>query len=410
MRQLLIMGDVYGKETVSRREKVYNPFKVNKQYILRGIVVLTIFLLLVAPFNTSLQAASAEDPVVAIGDITRIKGIRENQLMGMGLVIGLNGTGDSNRSQATIQMVANMLTNLGIEVTPNQIQSRNLAAVMTTATLPAFAYTGDTIDVTLSALGDAQSLQGGTLLMTPLRAANGEIFAVAQGPVSIGGYNLQQGGNQVRLNHPNVARIPNGAIVERELEFKLDSNELTLLLENPSFETAGYIAQAINENFKYLFIREPISEAIDAGQVKVTIPPQFRNNPVEFIARISNFEVRSSMKAKIIINERTGTIVMGHNVRISTVFVAHGNLTVTIRSQERVSQPTPLSGGETVVTKETEIEVSEEDSSLTVLPGNGTVQDLVSALNAIGATPRDIIAIIQLIKAQGALHAELELI
>jgi flagellar P-ring protein FlgI len=372
------------------------------------IIVLAITITLC--YNFLSTAASSEDPVVSIGDITRIKGIRDNQLMGNGIIIGLAGTGDSNRSQATIQMVANMLTRFGVNVTPEQIQSRNLAAVIVTATLPPFTHKGDRIDVTVNSLGDARSLQGGTLLMTPLNAPNGDIYAVAQGPISIGGFNTKQGGSQLSKNHSTVGRIPEGAIVERELDYELGSDELTLLLNHPYFETAGFIAQAINEDFKYLFLQEPIARAIDAGEVHVSIPEQFRDRIVEFISRINNFEVRTGMEAKVVINERTGTIVMGHNVRISTVSVAHGSLRVEVTTEKDVSQPDPFSKGETIVTKSTKISASEEEGEMVIVPNGGTIDEIVQALNVIGASPGDIITIIQAIKAAGALHARIELI
>lgn len=361
-------------------------------------------------FTTSLvSAASYHDPVVAIGDITRIQGIRDNQLFGFGLVIGLNGTGDSNRYQPTILSHANMLSHLGINVSPDQINSRNVAAVMVTATLSPFTYIGDTIDITVSSLGDATSLQGGVLFITALQAANGEIYAVAQGPVSIGGYNYRAAGSQVQQNHPTVAVIPNGAIVEREIEFRLGNEELLFYLDSPNFETARNIALAINSYFDVLFAEEKLAQAIDAGQVRVKVPKQYKNDVVDYIAKINSLEVRPGLEAKVVINERTGTIVMGHNVKISTVSVAHGNLTVTIRVGQEVSQPASFSSGETVVLEEGVLEVVEEEGSLTVLPTNSTVEDLVFALNALGASPRDIIAILELIDAQGALHARLEL-
>lgn len=373
--------------------------------------VIFLVLVIIVSIVYPLEAASYLDPVVNIGDITRIKGIRDNQLIGNGIVIGLAGSGDSRRSQATVQMVANMLGNFGLDIDADEIQSGNLAAVIVTAKLPAFTHAGDTIDVTINSLGDADSLQGGTLLMTPLKAATGDIYAVAQGPVSIGGFNEQAGGgNRVRQNHPTVGRIPNGAIVERELPIELDNSQLSFLLDTPNFETADFIAKAINNNFQYLYGSMPVADAVDAGQIQVQVPAKYKNNLVSFITAINNLQVRSSMEAKVVINERTGTIVMGHKVRISTISVAHGNLTVTVSTNEEVSQPYPFSEGETTVTTDTDIQVKEEGGHLVVLPAQGTVQDLVTSLNTIGASPRDIIAILQQIKAAGALHAELELI
>jgi len=302
-----------------------------------------------------------------------------------------------------------MLTNMGLEVTADQVRSRNVAAVMVTATLDPFAHSGDTIDVTISSLGDASSLQGGVLFMTPLRAANGSIYAVAQGPVSIGGFSAQSGGSQSSQNHPTVAMMPNGAIVEREIAYNLSNEELYFLLDNPNFETAQNITLAINRYFDVLHAKEKIAEAVDPGQIRVIIPELYRVDVVNFVSKINSLEIRPGLESRIVINERTGTIVIGHNVRISTVSVAHGNLTVTINSGLEVSQPPSFSEGQTVVTEKSEISISEEEAHFAVIPSNNTVQDLVKALNAIGATPNDIIAILQEIKAHGALHAELEL-
>mgnify|MGYP006279623259 FL=1 len=375
--------------------------------ILKTVLILTLLIVFSTP---SVGAVSSNDPLVRIADMTRIEGMRTNQLSGYGLVVGLNGSGDSSSNQATVQSVANMLDEYGIEVNADQIESQNIAAVIVTATLPAYAYSGDQIDVTVNSIGDADSLQGGTLLKTPLEAENGEIYAVAQGPVSIGGYNVQGGGgNSQRQNHPTVGRIPSGALVEREIEADLNKEEFTYILNQPNFTTARYMAQAINNQFEYLSDSSKIAKALSPARVKVDVPAEYENQPVNFISQVNNLEVRSSMNAKVVINERTGTIVMGHNVRISTVSVAHGNLTVTISTTEEVSQPEPLSEGETEVTEDTEITVDEEEGHMTVVESKGTIQDLVTALNTIGATPRDIIAIIQQIKAAGALHAQLEI-
>ena len=369
-------------------------------------VSISFFLILM---NSLSIAASYDDPIVRVEDVTRIKGIRENQLFGFGLVIGLAGTGDSNRYEPTIQSHANMLSNMGFEITADQVRSRNVAAVMVTATLPPFAHVGDTIDVTISSLGDAGSLQGGVLFMTPLRAANGNIYAVAQGPVSIGGFSASSGGSQSSQNHPTVAMIPDGAIVEREISYNLSNEELYFLLDNPNFETARNIALVINRYFDVLHAKEKIAEAIDPGQIRVIVPEVYRGDVVDFVSKINSLEISPGLESRIVINERTGTIVIGHNVRISTVSVAHGNLTVTITSRQEVSQPASFSEGQTVVTEKTEISVNEEGAHFAVIPANNTVQDLVAALNAIGAAPSDIIAILQEIKAHGALHAELEL-
>ncbi|MFW6380924.1 MAG: flagellar basal body P-ring protein FlgI [Bacillota bacterium] len=375
--------------------------KIRSYKCILSLFLALIVLLSVAPVWTSF----AQDPIVKIGDITRIKGVRENQLTGYGIVTGLAGTGDSGSSQATLQSIANMLQNYGVQVKSDQISSGNVAAVMVTAKLPPFAHSGDEIDVTVSSVGDAESLQGGTLMTTPLRAGNQDVYAVAQGPLSIGGLNAQSGGTQVRENHPTVGRIPDGALIEKELGVELDSERLTYLLDEPNFETAQAIANKINEEFD----NSGLARASDAGTIEIRVPDRHQNDMVDFVSRLNSLEVRSSVEAKVVIDEKTGTIVLSHNVRISTVAVAHGNLTVTIKSKEEVSQPEPLSEGETEVTEETDIQVEEEEGNIMVIQSENTIQDLVTALNTVGASPRDIVSIMQKIKSAGALHAKLEL-
>jgi len=366
------------------------------------VVALLIMVLFTFQFSTT-----AAEPSVEIGNITRIKGMRENQLIGYGIVVGLNDSGDSNRSQSTVQSVANMLRNFGIYVDSGQVASQNIAAVMVTGKLPPVVHSGDQIDVTVSSIGDAESLQGGTLLMTPLKAPNGEVFASAQGAISIGGYNVSGGGNTQRENHPTVGRIPGGAMIEKELSVNLHGNSLTYVLDNPNFETAGQIAEMINSKFS----SPDIARAQDSSTVNIEIPANYSNKVVEFIAEVNNLKVRPGLEAKVVIDERTGTVVFSHNVRISTVAVAHGNLSVKITTDTEVSQPPPLSAGETEVTEDVQIEVKEgEEGNMMVVGQQTTIEDLVTALNAIGATPRDIISIIQKIKAAGALHAKLEII
>ena len=375
--------------------------KIKTNNIILFLVIFLLLPLLISPVTFSQN----QNPVVKVGNITRIQGVRDNQLIGYGIVMGLAGTGDSNRSQATIQSVANMMGEFSINVTPDQIRSQNLAAVMITATLPPFVHSGDRIDVTVSSMGDADSLQGGTLVMSPLKAANGEIYAVAQGPVSIGGFNVQSGGSSVRQNHPTVGRIPNGALVEKEINFELDKKSLNLLLQNPNFKTADNIAKALNNKLEH----SNVAKAKDAGTIEINIPEGYEDSVVDFISKVNNTDVRTSMEAKVVIDEKTGTIVLSHNVRISTVAVAHGNISVTIKTTEEVSQPPSFSEGETETTTETEIEVEEEEGNIVMIGSENTIEDLVTALNTIGATPRDIVSIIQKIKSAGALHAELVL-
>lgn len=356
--------------------------------------------------NWSAAAQAADQPTVRIKDIARLEGVRDNQLLGIGLVIGLNGTGDGPGSQAMVQMLANMLARYNISVDPDAIRSRNVAVVTVTTDLPAFARAGDRIDVTVSSLGDARSLQGGYLLLTPLQAPNGEVYAVAQGPVSVGGLTTRLAGSSVQQNHTVVGRVANGAIVERNAPGLIAvDGKFNLVLNQPDFTTATRVAQAINAAFLPTTAR-----ALDNAAVEVTIPDVFLANPVEFVALVEELTITPDQAARVVINERTGTIVIGHNVRIATVAVSHGNLSVRITATAEVSQPPSFSEGTTVVVRETAIDVSEGEGRLMVLPSGISVQDLVDALNAIGATPRDIISILQAIKAAGALYGELEVL
>jgi len=349
---------------------------------------------------------SPEVPEVRVKDIARLEPVRDNQLTGLGLVVGLDGTGDSRTSVASMQMVANMLERFGLTVTDDQLRLRNVAAVMVTATLPAFARPGDRIDATVSSIGDARSLQGGYLLMTPLVAANGEVYAVAEGPVSIGGFNVRSGSASVQRNHPVVGMVTGGAIVERTVPITLgEDGLLTWVLQDSDFSTANRVAEAINERFG-----DGTAIALDGSAVQVRIPEVLRSNPVPFIAMVDELTVRPDAVAQVVVNERTGTIVVGHNVRIATVAVAHGGISVRIEQREVVSQPPSFSGGQTVVTRETTIEVEEGRGNLMVLESGGSVQQLVQALNSVGASPRDVIAILQAIEAAGALYGKLVVI
>ena len=346
------------------------------------------------------------EPLVRVKDIARVQGVRDNQLVGLGLVVGLAGTGDGRGTLANVQMVANMLANFGVPVDARSLRTRNVAAVMLTANLPAYVRPGDRIDVTVSSLGDARSLEGGYLLQTPLEAANGQVYAVAQGPVSVGGFSAGAGGASVQKNHPTVGIVPNGAIVEAEVPTSfLSGDEITLLLHRPDFTTAARLAKAVDEAFG-----QPVAEAVDRAAVRVKVPSAYEHDVVGFVAAVEEVVLRPDAPAKVVINERTGTIVLGHHVRISSVAVAHGPLRVRVQPRVEVHQPPPLSSGETVKVETPELEVEEEDRALNVLRSGADVEELVAALNAIGATPRDIIAILQAIKAAGALYGDLEII
>lgn len=359
--------------------------------------------------SSIIEAGSLEDPLVRIQDLTRIEGIRENIISGFGLVVGLNGTGDS-RFSPTFQMLKNLLVKNGF-VIDEKVTSKNIAAVQVTAKLPPFALSGDYLDVTVASYGDAKSLQGGVLHMTALSAPNGQVFAVAQGPLSLGGFGAGSSGNSSQKNHLQVARIPDGAIVERELEPDLtEKTELSFLLDQPNEETAMLIAQAINDHFKPSADNRKIANAVNAKRVTVRVPYEYFSDQVSFIAQIHNLRVRASMPAKVVINERTGTIVMGHNVRISTVAVAHGNLTVVISTQESTTVVVDPDDTTTInTTKNTQLNVEEQKNQLLELKTGATIGDVVKALNAIGASPLDIISILQAMKEAGAIYAEFEL-
>ena len=342
-----------------------------------------------------------------IKDIADLKGVRQNQLIGYGLVVGLDGTGDGKKSKFTVQSLVSMLETMGVTVDPKDIKVKNVAAVMLTANLPPFARAGSRIDVLVSSIGGAKNLQGGTLLFTPLKAADGQIYAVAQGPVSTGGFAAQgASGSGVQKNFPTVGRVVGGALVEKEISADFNNkNTLHLALHSPDFTTASRVALAINNA---LFDR--IAKAPDAGTIEVKVPEQYLGRVVQFVTRIENITVTPDTSSKVIINERTGTVVMGDNVRISTIAIAHGNLSIQIRETEEVSQPLPFSEGRTQVTPESDIVVKEGKNPLFLLESGVSIGDLVKALNALGVSPRDLISIFQALKAAGALQAKLEII
>jgi len=351
------------------------------------------------------SGAAAE---VRVKDIARVQGVRDNSLYGYGLVVGLNGTGDKSRtSPFTPQAVASMLQRLGIAVPVERLDGKNVAAVMVTAKLPPFARPGATLDSTVSSLGDATTLQGGTLLLTPLQGADGLVYALAQGPVSVGGFAAAgAGGDTVQKNHPTVGRIPGGAMVEREVPMALDRAAVTLTLNQPDFTTAVRLAQAVNGAGA-----GEVAQAIDPSTVTVAVPPAERGSLMGFIARIESVRLTVDSSARVVINERTGTIVMGSQLRISTVAIAHGNLTIQIKEEKQVSQPPPFAppGSQTVTVPKSEVTVREEKGQLSLVPEGASIGDVIQGLNALGVTPRDLIAILQAIRQAGALLADLEI-
>lgn len=369
--------------------------KMNKSMLTKLVLISVILILFVSHAHA-----------VRIKDIVDIEGVRKNQLIGYGLVVGLNGTGDGSKSEFTIQSMASMLEKMGITVNAEDIKVDNVAAVMITADLPPFARIGSKIDVLVNSIGDADNLQGGTLLLTPLKAANGKVYAVAQGPVSTGGFSSGGEGGKVQKNFPTVGRVVGGAIIEREVVSNFNQKKtLSLALRRSDFTTASRVAEAINAA-----LYEQAAKTPDSGTIQVEIPEKYLENIVGMVTLIEGLSVTPDTTSKIVVNERTGTVVMGNNVRISTIAVAHGNLSIQIRESKYISQPLPFSRGKTVITPDTDISVEEDKNKLVVVESGVTIGELVMALNALGVSPRDLIAIFQAIKAAGALQAELEII
>ena len=366
------------------------------------IVKFYIRLLLLTLLSSSLILPKAE--AARLKDIADIEGVRENQLIGYGLVVGLSGTGDKNGTSFTGQGMANMLERLGMRVDPKDLKLSNVAGVAVTASLPPFSRPGTKIDVTLSSIGDAKSLQGGMLILTPLRGPDGKVYAVAQGAISVGGFSISEGqGDTAQKNHPTVGRIAGGALIERAIPFNLFvSGQVRIVLREPDFETIYRIEKAVNKA-----IGTDKALAIDSASVLLPLDTNLASSPVELLAKLEHIEIQPDIPARVVVNERTGTIIMGENVRVSTVALAHGNLNITIRNETQVSQPGALAGGNTEVVNNAELTVAEEPGKVSIVGPSVSLKDLVNALNRLGATPRDLIAIFQALKKAGALQAEL---
>lgn len=387
----------------------------------RGLVLLLGIVLLASPAEA-----------VRLKDISAFKGVRANHLFGYGLVVGLNGTGDGSGSEFTIRSVVNLLERMGIHIDRerlSQVKPKNIAAVMLTATLPPFSRVGSKVDVTVSSIGDAKNLQGGTLLLTPLRGMDQQVYALAQGPILTGGFAVAgASGTGVQKNHPTVGTITRGAIIEKEVPVKLHGKrELSLVLYNPDFSTAERIKDTINQSLGGSY-----AACLDSGTLSISVPDIYQERITELIASLERLEVVPDTVAKVIINEKTGTIVLGEHVRISTVAVAHGNLNIQIKEGSAVSQPQPFApspprgtgttvlppgggtvvtpGGATVVTPESEVTAKENGQALVIVPGGINLGEVIRALNAIGVSPRDLVPILQSIKAAGALQADLEIL
>ncbi|MBI2679525.1 MAG: flagellar basal body P-ring protein FlgI [Candidatus Solibacter usitatus] len=342
-------------------------------------------------------------------ELVALEGMRDNQLVGYGLVVGLAGTGDRKQTIFSAQTLTNMLERMGVSINPTLITVKNTAAVMITGTLPPFAQPGSRIDVTAAAIGDAQNLQGGLLVLTSLRGPDGQVYAMAQGPVVTGGFVAGRGGaNNQTVNHPTVGRVPAGAIVERQSPSVAPNGKIRLQLRDADFTTSARIAEAVNR--KFTPSGAPLAHAENSALVSVAIPADYSARSIEFISELEKVTVDADRPARVVINERTGTIVMGGEVHISPVAIMHGNLNIEIQTTYAVSQPNPYAAGTTQVVPQVAVGAKEEKSRNLVLKQGATIEELVRALASIGSTPRDIIAILQNLRAAGALEAELEVI
>lgn len=352
-----------------------------------------------------IMAFAVPAQAVRIKDIATFSGVRDNQLIGYGLVVGLQGTGDKKDSVFTLSSMKNMMDKMGIGLDSSSLKVKNVASVMVTAKMPVSSKPGTRLDVTVSSVGDATSLLGGVLLQTALKGVDGKIYALAQGSLVVGGYSVQGAASSTQKNVNTVGLIPSGGIVERSIPFEFNQQDtLTLNMRTPDFSTAQQISERLNAA-----MGGPFARAVDAASVEMRVPPQYRSNLVPLMASVENLEVTPDTAAKVVVDEKTGTVVLGRDVRISRAAVAHGNLQITVQESEQVSQPGPFSQGQTVVTPQTNIDVREENRKLNMLEG-ATLQELVDGLNAIGATPRDLISILRSLKASGSLHADLEVI
>ncbi len=358
---------------------------------------------LFAAFAFWLVASAVPAQAARLKDIADIEGVRGNQLLGYGIVIGLNGTGDKRGALFTPQSMSNLLERLGVRVQPNDLKLSNVAAVIATAELPPFARPGGKVDVTLSSIGDASTLQGGILVMTPLKGADGKVYAVAQGPVSVGGFVVAGGGDTAQKNHPTVARISKGGTIEKSIPFDLFAEgQVRIVLREPDFITVTRVQSAVER-----FAGMGQAKAIDSASVILPLTERLGRSPVQLIAALEELEVDPDVPARVVVNERTGTIIMGEHVRVSTVALAHGNLNITIKNENQVSQPNALAQGETAVVQNNEISVAEDGGELSIVKATVSLGEVVKALNSLGATPRDLIAIFQALQKAGALQAEL---
>jgi flagellar P-ring protein precursor FlgI len=342
-------------------------------------------------------------------EVVAIEGVRDNQLVGYGVVVGLNGTGDKRQTVFSAQSLANMLQRMGVTVAPGAILVRNTASVIVTANLPPFAQPGIKVDVTAAAIGDATNLQGGLLVLTPLKGPDGKVYAMAQGSVITGGFVAGRGGNTTTLNHPTAGRIPEGAIVEQSPPSAIPGPVLRFQVRRADFTTASRVVEVINKQFGSL--QPELAHAENSGLITVKVPPEYERRSVDFISLIENLQVEAARSMKVVINERTGTVVMGKDIRIAPISILHGGLTVEIQTSYTVSQPEPYSrGGKTEIVPQTSVGVQDNPAKNIALKDGASVEELVRALTAIGSTSRDVIAVLQSLRAAGALDAEVEVL
>lgn len=371
----------------------------------RGETLRTLAVILLC-LSLLILAGVAPAHAVRLKDVASFSGVRNNDLVGYGLVVGLSGTGDGTTSEFTMRSLANMLEKMGVSVNPAQLKPKNTAAVMVTARMPSSARPGSSLDVTVSSMGDAKSLLGGVLLLTPLRGLDGKVYAVAQGSMTVGGFSAEGQAATAQKNITTVARIPNGASVEREVPFQFNKQEgLTInLTGTPDFGTAMQVVQRINGA-----VGGQYAKALDGATIQMSIPPKFQNNIVPLMASLENLDISPDSRARVVVDEKTGTVVLGGNVRLTRVAVAHGSLQIVVSETPNVSQPGPFSQGQTAVTPQTNVKVKEQNNHLLLMEG-ATLQELVDGLNSVGATPRDLISILRTLKSAGSLHADLEVI
>ncbi|MBV8245772.1 MAG: flagellar basal body P-ring protein FlgI [Candidatus Eremiobacteraeota bacterium] len=370
-----------------------------KRFLSLGLTLAFVF--------TGLMTHGVSAEAIKIKDIAKPQSVTGNQLVGYGIVTGLAGTGDTTSALFTEHTIQNVLQSFGLTTTSQEVKTRNVAAVIVTATLPPFAHSGDNIDVTVSSMGDASSLQGGTLVLTEMRAANNLVYATAQGPLSIGGFYADTGaGSTISKNHPTAGRVPNGAIIARDMitNVQTDASGFNYVLTTPDFKTAVSLERTLNARFGGHTAR-----ALDAETVHVNLPGEYTNSPIEFLADASDLQINQDQPAKVVMNERTGTIVFGGDIKLAPCAIAHGNLSITITTTNKVVPPGPFTNAPSLVQTNTTVRANEQKRQLTFIAGAATLAQVVRALNTMGVTPRDLIAIVQTMRDAGALQAELVL-